>query len=612
MDGKTPLPLFGQLFPAVTQENLPVVEEQVHTRLKSYPAIIFTHSLLGPLLLWMLWDHVDHRGALLWLALVWGQSLLDAFSVLRYRQETQTVVHLSAWFRRFAWLSMSGGLIWGSAAWFLFAPDSLEQQALLIVVMTGLAAGSVTINPSFAPSLYMYAGGVLGLLIVRMATVGDVVHSVLAVMLVLYAAFILGAGRNLSATFLLALQRGWERHVLLEALVKQNELAETARRQAETANREKSRFLATASHDLRQPLQALILFSEALKDAAKEPTVERLAGQIESSVHALSGMFNALLDVSRLDAGVIEPNWQHFSLQPLFDRLYVEFMPLAQVKGLQFDMPFERGEGCSGADGECAAMAYSDPLLLERILRNLLSNAIRYTDSGSVKLSCRCLAGEVLLEIQDMGYGISAASLPHIFEEYYQEDNPSRNRRLGLGLGLAIVRRMADLLGYKIQVRSALGEGTTFSFRVKMGDEAHQTEPYQVTHSAHDLFGAAVALVEDDPDIREATAELMGQWGCKVYAGETVEEVIRKLEAEDKCPALLISDYRLPGKMTAIQVIKTIRLRYNADIPALIVTGDTAPDTLYEIHSSGAMLLHKPIVPGRLRFMMHRMLSKEH
>lgn len=610
MDGKTPLPLFGNLFPAVTQENLPVVEEQVHTRLKSYPAIVFTHSVLGPLLLWMLWGHVDHSGALFWLALVWGQSVLDTVSVLRYRKETQTVAHLSAWFRRFAWLSLSGGLIWGSAAWFLFAPDSLEQQALLIVVMTGLAAGSVTINPSFAPSLYMYAGSVLGLLTIRMATVGDVVHSVLAVMLVLYAAFILGAGRNLSATFLLALQRGWERHVLLEALVKQNELAESARRQAEAANREKSRFLATASHDLRQPLQALILFSEALKDAAKEPTVERLAGQIESSVHALSGMFNALLDVSRLDAGVIEPTWQHFCIQSLFDRLYVEFLPLAQVKGLELVMPIGPGTGCT-SEKECNAMVYSDPLLLERILRNLLSNAIRYTDSGSVSLCCQCQGSEILLEVADTGCGIGEESLPHIFEEYYQEDNPNRNRRLGLGLGLAIVRRMADLLGYKIRVQSTLGRGSVFGFRVKMGDALQQSEPYQVAHSTHDLYGAVVALVEDDPDIRDATSELLGQWGCTVYAGETVGEVIRMLEADNVQPGLLISDYRLPGGMTAIRVMDALRTHFDSDIPALIVTGDTASNTLSEIHASGALLLHKPIVPGRLRFMIHRMLSKE-
>jgi CheY-like chemotaxis protein len=411
-------------------------------------------------------------------------------------------------------------------------------------------------------------------------------------------------------TFEQSQRRRYENERLVGALLERKREAEASRIQAEQANQAKSRFLATASHDLRQPLQALRLFSDALLDSAKEKETVRLAGQIGKSVNALVDMFDDLLDVSRLDAGIVEPRRQHFMLGNLFDRIYGDFAPIAQDKGLSFQLPICEGKQCV-PDSNCNVAIYSDPFLLERMLRNLISNAIRYTDSGGVAVRCNCEQDKVRLEVADTGIGIKAETMPHIFEEYYQADNPHRDRRKGLGLGLAIVRRIEGLLGSKVGVKSTPGVGSVFSFEVPKGDPTILTQPFVITHSHYDLSGAVVALVEDDRDIREQSAELMEQWGCKVVAGEFAEDVMRKLDIAEWKPDLLVCDYRLPHGMTAIHVIKRMRELWSSELPAVVLTGDTASETLHEIHGSGAILLHKPIAPMRLRAMMYFALHGE-
>jgi CheY-like chemotaxis protein/anti-sigma regulatory factor (Ser/Thr protein kinase) len=316
-------------------------------------------------------------------------------------------------------------------------------------------------------------------------------------------------------------------------------------------------------------------------------------------------MFNELLDLSRLDAGMLAPNLKHFALQPLLDRLYVDFAPLAQAKGLACEIP---ANGILPMDD---TVICSDPFLLERILRNLVSNAIRYTDSGQVALRCTRTVDALIFEVADTGIGIRQEIIPRIFEEYYQADNPSRDRRKGLGLGLAIVRRIEPLLDCKVEVRSEPGKGSTFSFSVPLGDAGQLAHPFTIAQSRHDLDGVVVALVEDDPDIRRMTAELMTQWGCLVVAAELPGDAVREMDLRGQRPDLLVCDYRLPQGMTAVHAIGQMREQWGAAIPAMVLTGDTAPEVLNEIRRCDAMLLHKPITPARLRSLMHLALHGE-
>jgi two-component system, sensor histidine kinase len=603
--------LFEELVFPINNDNLRIRAGQLLARMQMYPVVVGSQAVLEPLFVWLMWSQAPLHGVALmsWLAAMYAMHALEMFTWWRYRNELDTVGECVRWKWRFNFFTVVIGLAWGSTSLWLSMPD-LAHQALLICVMLGLAAGAATMNPVFPPSLYIFVLSIMVPLTVRIMQGKDETHWVLSIMLVLYLISVLRAGRELGQTFWLSLKQRYENLFLVEQLTEQKKLADLARQQAETASREKSRFLAAASHDLRQPLQALALFSEALQESVQEGPPRHLAGQIDKSVHALVSMFDELLDVSRLDAGVVEMRWQNFELQPMLDRLYVDFAPVAQEKNLFFNIDAGHGDASCG-DERDGHVVYSDPFLLERMLRNLISNAIRYTEAGKVELRCTCEHGQIRFDVEDTGSGISAEDLPHIFEEYYQVGNSHRDRRKGLGLGLAIVRRVQELLEYKVAVVSEPGKGSVFSFEVAVGDHDNLSHPFMHTHSAHDLGGMEVILLEDDPDIRQIIVALMEQWGCRVIAGDLPLEVTNRRPSGNNVPDLLVSDYRLPGGMTAVQAIGQLREHWEETIPAIVLTGDTGPEMLNEIRASGALLLHKPITPGRLRSFMYRALHGE-
>ncbi|HLP98862.1 MAG TPA: hybrid sensor histidine kinase/response regulator [Sideroxyarcus sp.] len=593
----------------INEENLPVRAEQVRSRLAIYPLMLVSQLLLAPLLVLLMWDKVAHAVLQGWLAAAYGVHATEFYFWRSRQARQQDVAQNRDWSRLFRILTAMAALVWGSAWVLMYVPGDLAYQALLICVAMGMAAGAATSNPFHPPSFFIYLAGMTLPLLGWFVWENDTTHWILFAMLSMFITYVVTSAQGLIRSFELSQQRRLDNEKLVGALLERKKEAESSRNAAEQANQAKSKFLATASHDLRQPLQALRLFSDALQDTAKDRETVRLAGQIGKSVNALVDMFDDLLDVSRLDAGIVEPRKQHFTLSSLLDRLYGDFAPLAQAKNLSFQLPICTG-GC-GDHAECNVVIHSDPFLLERMLRNLVSNAIRYTDTGGVAVRCCCLPDKVELEVADTGIGIKAETLPHIFEEYYQADNPHRDRRKGLGLGLAIVRRIEGLLGNKVQVRSQPGFGSVFSFSVPLGDAVQLAEPFVITHSQYDLDGRVVALVEDDQAIREVAADLMEQWGCKVVAGEYAEDVMRKLDIAGLRPDLLVCDYRLPHGMTAIHVIKRMRELWGSGLPAVVLTGDTASETLHEIHGSGAILLHKPIAPVRLRAMMYFALHGE-
>jgi signal transduction histidine kinase/CheY-like chemotaxis protein len=569
----------------IDEGNLRLRADQLRARLKMYPTMVVGQMLLEPLFVALLWSQCSHETLLSWLGVMFAVHAVEMFGWSRYKTQLESVEQCRQWNIRFTLYALAVGLTWGSvAAWFF--PQELAYQALLICVVLGLAAGAVTMNAVHPPSLYVYVLCVTLPLLLRLVWAGDSAHWILAGMLLLFLLTVLSAGRELSRTFWTALLRRYENDSLIQQLTEQ-------KARAETASRDKSRFLAAASHDLRQPLQALVLFSEALQEAAHEKATSHLAGQIGKSVSALVDMFDELLDVSRLDAGVVQVRHQHFELRDLFDRLYVDFAAQAHAKKIILEVP------------TCEHVVHSDPSLLERILRNLVSNAIRYTHAGRVQVLCECSENRLRLAVKDSGVGISAENLPHIFEEYYQVNNPQRDRRLGLGLGLAIVRRLAALLECKIGVQSEPGKGSQFAFNLPLGEAAQRSQPFVPSYMQNDLRGVKVALVEDDQDIRNTLVELMGQWECQVTAGMLPDEVISSLQASGARPDILVCDYRLPQGMNALHVISQVHGLWGKEIPALVLTGDTEPQTLLEIQGSGAQLLHKPITPARLRSVMH-------
>lgn len=367
---------------------------------------------------------------------------------------------------------------------------------------------------------------------------------------------------------------------------------------AERANQAKSRFFAAASHDLRQPLHALSLFVAALKTRNQQPETQTLIDNIEASTAAMELLFNALLDISRLDAGAIEAHPVHFPLQKILDDLDHQFSPLAAEKLLRLRFR------------PCRVTLYSDPLLIERILANLIANAIRYTDDGGVLVACRRRGRMVRLSVVDTGRGIPPDQQESVFHEFVQLHNPARDRSKGLGLGLAIVSRLGRLLGHRVDLRSRPGHGSMFSIDVPCGDAALIQPPAPVIPPGQIPGDALVLLVDDESAILRGMTELFDNWNIDLVTAHSAAEAEHWIDSVGRLPDVIVSDFRLPDDLDGIEVILQLRRRFGRDIPAIVVTGDTAPDTILRISQAGFPLLHKPLRPAKLRALLTHLIQQ--
>ncbi|MBX2825298.1 MAG: hybrid sensor histidine kinase/response regulator [Gammaproteobacteria bacterium] len=348
----------------------------------------------------------------------------------------------------------------------------------------------------------------------------------------------------------------------------------------------KDSFLAAASHDLRQPLHALGLFVSALENKVKAPDGPAILEKIKQSTEALNSLFNSLLDISRLDAGVVESTPQHFYIGELLRSLTEEFREVAAQRNLAITIDHSDD------------VAYTDYVLLGRILRNLIGNAVVHTREGEITVSCKRRGSHLRMRVADTGPGIPTDEHDSVFSEYYQLNNPERDRSKGLGLGLSIVRRLSDLLGLKVSLQSVVGEGTVFELQVPAGapDQVVTRSAPSIAQTGVDFQGALVLVIDDEQDVRDGMELMLQQVNCTVLTAES-EQVAQQMVVErDLVPTLIIADYRLREGKTGDQAIALIRDELNIDIPALIITGDTSPERVREAANSGTRLLHKPVI----------------
>ncbi len=407
----------------------------------------------------------------------------------------------------------------------------------------------------------------------------------------------------------------------ISELKRRENALDLALQEAERANAAKTRFLATASHDLRQPIHALGLFFANLADRVRNAETESLIKQIEDSIEAIDSMLNALLDISKLDAGVIRPHVGPVAVADLFKRLATEYQshginPFGALLERRLfkrpetpHQPTARETGNALRIRSSRAIVQSDPAMLERILRNLISNALRYTRNGRVLVGARRRGDKLRIEVHDTGIGIPADQLDDIFLEFHQLGNPERNRHQGLGLGLAIVKRLAALLGHQITVRSRLGRGSCFAVTLPLAREStHCALPSPATIPGRELQGRRILVLDDDSAVLEAMDGLLGRWGCVVIKAASLEEAQEKLKANAPPPELLIVDYRLRGELSGLEAVALLQKNLRRYVPTLVITGDTAPDHLREAEASGYPLLHKPVQPAKLRSVVRHLI----
>lgn len=396
-----------------------------------------------------------------------------------------------------------------------------------------------------------------------------------------------------------------ERAILEQRIEEATRALRQKKEEAERASHDKSRFLAVASHDLRQPLHALGMYVGELHDKVSGEEQRHLVEQVEHSIEALSTLLNALLDISKLDAGAVVPQIQNCDLKAMLERIEADYRMLASIKDIRLVIrPFP-------------GFVLSDPMLLERILRNLVSNAVRYTwQNGSVLVGCRRRGRFLRIEVRDNGIGISPEDQKNIFREFFQLAQPKLDSNKGLGLGLSIVDRLARLLGHRLDLRSAPGKGTLFALEVPLVTQFGQSTEYVPAAPREDgegdtssLRGKRLLVVDDDALVVSSTSGILSSWGCEVSSAASLTEVKALLQQGGDWD-LVISDYQLDSDGSGMDVIELIQQQLGRKVPCILISGDIGATVLKLASVGGHHLLHKPVRPAKLRSLVLYLLAQ--
>ncbi len=477
----------------------------------------------------------------------------------------------------------------GLAIWFAFQSTQTDLPLLHTVMLVTLAAGvfmsngfdvvnfSTAIAFLLLPAIVLYFG----------------MHTFDRTILAIVLAFFFGAINVYALSYRKLFQR------VVQARVGQQALAESLAVQklvAEEASLAKTRFFAAASHDLRQPLHAIGLLAASLNDStATQAQHTKTADHIVNNVDALNQLFNQVLDLARLESGVTQVIKLHFRLSELFDRVGSQYWPQAAAKGLALRI------------APTSAVIHDDPVLLERILSNLLSNAVRYTEGGAIWMGLRRSGRRAggYIEVRDSGIGIPLDEQERIFEEFYQVTNPQRDARQGHGLGLPTVKRLIELLGSELQLRSTPGRGSVFRFTVEPGDPARIVAGLNETAGGGlAAVGRRVLCIDDEPAILEGISRLLGRWGCVVRGVRDERQALQAID-EGFMPDAVLSDYQLANHRTGAQALAAVRdalgRRGRERVVTLLITGDMASAELQALAQQGIPVLHKPVTAARLR-----------
>ncbi len=558
----------------------------------------------GTLLCTVMWGQVSPWWMAAWGALIVANQAWRGVLAHAWRREQPGIDAAARWGRYWTVGSTLGGVLWGVAGLVMF-PSSTAHQALLIVCIFGVVLGGLNLTAVYRPAFYGFVLPALMPIIIRVALEAGQVHVYTAVVMSVVGAFVLLFGHQLNDVLTRSLAMRYENLDLIAELKARSRTADEARAAAEAANRGKSRLLAAASHDLRQPLHALGLYTAALAVRANGTEMKPLVRSVQGAVAALEGQFEQLLDLSRLEVGGFAPAWSRVALAPLFARVLAELQPLAADKGLAL---------------RARASAYavvSDAALLERVIRNLACNALRYTRSGGVLLVARRHGDAVAIDVVDTGIGIAPADCARIFEEFYQVRSSSTPAHGGMGLGLAIVRRLAVLLRHEVVVTSRVGRGSRF--RVTAPAAAGLPRPLRTVDAAARpirtsgcgaLAGSVVAVIDDDTAALDAMSVLFETWGAEVVGATDTATLLARVDDLDHLPDLVVADLRLAAGHDGVNAVHRLRDALGVRIPGLIVPGDTSAQADAMARAAGFTLLGKPVVPDVLHALATALIAR--
>jgi signal transduction histidine kinase len=541
-----------------------------------------------------------------------------------------TVIPAKQVMRNLTYFAFANGMAVGISAPLFFHGLPDVSRAMVALVLVGLSAGGIATSAAYPPVFRAYIFPALLPLAVSWFFMGGIDHVLIGLLVLLFITILLKFVEENYKLLKESFSIRFEREELVQKLENKQKQLLLAKEQAEEAGHAKARVLAAASHDLRQPLHALSLYSAVLSQHPNPQTLDSVAQQIDLSVRALSALLNALLDISKLDAGVYQIEPYAFNVEEVLERICFEFQPLARKKGLMLYLHTK------------PVQAFSDPVVFERIARNLIDNAIKYTEHGAVIISTKVETDSINVSVEDSGKGIPHDELVRVFEEFYQLDNPGRDREQGLGLGLSIVQRLAQLIGSKVTLASVFGEGSCFSWHIPLQRRATASPPSvriddgagfsRSVHAPENIdFGnfeddAAneskdemlmmsakfhILVIEDEAAIRHGMTLLLQTWGMQAFAVATQAEAERILARQQlqKPIDLVIADLRLQDGVHGLAVVNALRQRWH-DLPVILISGETDPGKLKDVAASGFPLMNKPILPEMLRKNIAQMLEQ--
>lgn len=515
-----------------------------------------------------------------WLSLTF--FLLLARWFVLYRLQMLIQIPIKQQIKLIILLSALQGITYGASLWF-FPYFSELERAIQTMLLLSLCTGSVSTMIGYLPFFSAFTIPILIPVSLMWSfspgySNNHIYEYVISILVLMYglvlAAIAKDTFRLFKDSFEIRLQQ-----------IDLNQKLQSALKKAEAANRSKTRFLASASHDLRQPIHTLSLFGAALNMQSMSTQCREITQYMNTALQVLASQLDGLLDISKLDANIVQVNSSPMNIRTLLQRLSQEMKPLATEKKLEFQL-------------HCSQDFFieTDTVLLERILRNLISNAIKYTDTGSIKVHTSSQDGSLLIEIQDTGFGISTEDQTLIFEEFYQVSNPERDQSKGIGLGLAIVKRLTEMLDINLSINSKEQCGSNFSLRLPLIASGAVQQRAEVISSLV-WKNLTILVVDDEKTVGQGMKTLLESLGCQTIVTDSTASSLKAIQ--QKIPDIVLADFRLRGQETGIQTINALRKNIPG-LPAILISGDTAPDRLREAKASGLSILHKPVMVDTL------------
>lgn len=576
--------------------KIAIINKEIQDGLAAMPPVDITYfrntlqislaNMIGAgLLVYLAWGHVNTFATSIWLAVHWSNYAWQMRYISRFIDQVQgrfIVMDIKLWKWYMKYLVING-IIWAFGISILYIPDSVVHQFILFAVLIAIISGYGVITMMLCPVLlFSFAIPSVFVFLFFALSSGDELHYIAAGILVVSVAHNVLVGLRMHRALMGTRRDGQNSQQLAEDMEDQKNVAEGA-------NRAKSMFLAAASHDLRQPVHAMELYIEHLRSSSENLCNATVSG-IQSSVDVMQKLLGSLLDISKLDARVIKPEIRDFSLQCIIDSIEQSMRLVAIGKKIRLRMR------------PASTYVRSDPTLLYSILSNLVSNAIKYTKSGKVLVGCRIRNNLVRIEIWDTGPGIPAEECENIFREFYQLKQDRKGGAHGMGLGLAIVSRLGQLLGHSIQLKSVLGRGSCFSVEVPIGIQADIVPEFagQPWLTTTEFAGRTILVIDNDRNILTSIGHLLNTWGCRVVpaaSGAEAEVLLKNIEKLDA----VITNLSLDDRESGLDIIRVMRDRFGASLRCLLIAGETDAQTLTDIHSLDIKVLNKPVPPARLR-----------